>query len=932
MEQNIILNLNRIDRVISGQESDSDGFIVSVLDRFEADRSYLFEQLSRHFSRPLFNYLYQLGAFDFKGIPAPKVEKTADGGEQSIYYGWDAGFLIKAAADYNRIHPDSELNAVLHDLLKKYVGYALEHWTDTKRNPRPDWIMCDAIQQLPLKQIDAEYLCFLRSAMQHGGMTHVGADLATNFFDRVISENEQELILVLLDFFYQPDKRRVGMLFELHGDLEDYYLRDFASHSVAGLLKTINLPIIDWFINRITELSKEYPSAFDKFQIVSIADDEQNHHSDGLNQIIVLHLRNLLDEATMKKVELYKLTENLLKQPVAILQRIGLYNINKHFENLQPLFWQLGNPLYKLEWKLEVFKILEQNAASFSKDKIEQIMLWIGQLEREQIDNQTMEQVEKYLAYRKQEWFAALRNVGEDLQPLFRNEVKKLEEITMTQPTHPGYDSWFEMRAGGDYSKRRITELPVADIPSILDNPQLWDGYDKWGIQEDVRRLAIERTKDILHELHVFTNISSTFLYYLLDGFRTIVPREKDLDWTTLLLFLEKLLNTRVDIWANGGEAEADNSSAIGMMCWLIKEGFEHDMFRNEEVDRWIGLLVTIDTNYTRPFKPLNKEKDRNFDIINSTRGKLYEAFVSVNLNLESRKSQENTERQLHPAIKKVFDNRLNDKSYYQEFYWTIGQLTPQISYLDSAWWTGNRSLIYIWQNEIDDVAFKAYLLYASRLYENIYSGLIEYYYRAIDGYNEKSVYANKLVEHILIAAVDKQPCGNELLERIFETGKIIYLEHMVGFIDKRNVRIEEEQLRIIWKRLLDVCDKIGNVETRGIQFGSVDFIEYIKKLTTTDTELFERAMEHFIPHPRMHRLIDTLSDFIDYYPKEAGELLWSVIARTKGDFSFGSNRIISALAKLYDMHQTGVADQIAIHLAAQGNFYVKDIYNDKHN
>ena len=75
MEQNIILNLNRIDRVISGQESDSDGFIVSVLDRFEADRSYLFEQLSRHFSRPLFNYLYQLGAFDFKGIPAPRLKK-----------------------------------------------------------------------------------------------------------------------------------------------------------------------------------------------------------------------------------------------------------------------------------------------------------------------------------------------------------------------------------------------------------------------------------------------------------------------------------------------------------------------------------------------------------------------------------------------------------------------------------------------------------------------------------------------------------------------------------------------------------------------------------------------------------------------------------------------------------------------------------------
>ncbi len=932
MAENIILNLNRIDRIISGQESDSEGFIASILDRYEADRSYLFDQLSRQFSRPLFIYLYLLNAFDFKGIPAPKVEKTADGGEQSFYYGWDAGFLIKAASDYNRSQPDPDINAALHHLLKKYVRYALEHWTDPKRNSRPDWIMCDAIQQLPLKQIDAEYLGFLRSAMQLGGMTHVGADLATNFFDRVISENEQGLILVLLDFFYQPDKRREGMLFELHGDLEDYSLIDFASHSVAGLLKTIGLPIIDWFINRITELSKEYPGAFDKFQIVSIADDEQNRHHDGLHQIIVLHLRNLLDEAAMTQDELYKLTEYLLLQPVTVLQRIGLYIISQHFKKLQPLFWQLGNPLRELEWKLEVFKILEQNAASFSKDRIEQVMIWIGQLEREQMDNETKDQVEKYLAYRKQEWYAALRSVGEDLQPMFNEEVKKLEEITKTQPTHPGYDSWFEMRAGGDYSKRRITELPVTDIPSVLGNPQLWDGYDKWGIQEDVRRLATERTKEILQELPAFTNISSTFLYYLLDGLRTIVPREKDLNWTALLLFLETLLNTRQDIWVNGGEAETDNSSAMGMICWLIKEGFERDAFRTEEADRWIGLLVTIDTNYTRAFKPLNQEKDRNFDIINSTRGKLYEAFVSVNLNLESRKREENKERHLHPAIKNVFNKRLNDQSYYQEFYWTIGQLTPQITYLDSAWWNENRSLIYIWQKEIDDAAFKGYLLYASRLYQNIYSGLLEYYFRAVDGYHEKSIYADKLVEHIIIAAVDKQPSGNELLDRVFETGSIIYLEHMVGFIDKRNVRIDEEQLRIIWKRLLDVCDKIGKAKTSSIQFGSADFIEYIKKLTTADTALFERAMEYFMPHPRMHRLIDTLSVFIDDYPKEAGELLWSLIARTKGDFSFGSNRIISALAKLYDKHQTEMADRIAIHLAAQGNFYVKDIYNDKHN
>lgn len=932
MEENIIVKLNRIDRIISGQEADRDGFITSVLDRNEADRHYLFDQLARQFSRTLFVYLYQLGAFDLKSIPAPRVEKTSEGGEQTLYYGWDAGFLIKAAADFNRSHPDGEINAILHVLLKQYVRYALGHWADPKRNSRPDWIICDAIQQLPLQEIDAEYLAFLRQAMRLGGMTHVGSDLASNFFDRVVAENNHELIYTLLDFFYQPDKQRDGMLFELHGDLEDYSLSEFARHSVAGLLKTIGLPTIDWLIDRIKEIAKDYPNAFDKFQIVSIADDEQNRHQNGMQQIIVLHLRNLIDEAEIPVEKLYQLSEYLLKQPLAILQRIGLYLINRHFAKLQPLFWQLDNPLQQSEWKLEVFKILEQNAPGLSKENIERVMEWISRLDREQIENETKEQAEKYLAYRRQEWFAALNGVVAELQPLFRDEVAKLQAITKVQPTHPGYDSWFEMRAGGDYSKRRITELPVAEVPAIIADPQRWDGYDKWGMQEDVRKLIIERTKEILEEIHAFAGISTAFLYYLTDGMRTVAAREKDLNWIALLQFLETLLNNRQDIWETGNEFESDNSSALGMICWLIKEGFERDSFRTEEADRWIGLLVTIDIHYTRPFTPLNKEKDRNFDIINSTRGKLYEAFISVNLTLESRKGQENTDHHLHPAIKAVFDRRLNDGSYYQEFYWTIGQLTPQITYLDASWWHENRSKIYIWQKETEDAAFKGYLLYASRLYHNIYTGLLEYYFRAVDVYREKSAYSNKLVEHIIIAAIDNQPSGQELLDKIFEAGSYAYLEHMVGFIDKRNVRIKEEPLRVIWRRLLDACDTIGEAQTRGIQFGSADFIEYIQHLIPEDIVLFERAMQHFIPHPRMHRLIDILSAFIDEYPKEAAELLWSLIGKTKGDFSFGSNRIIAALSKLYDKQQIEMADRIAIHLAAQGNFYVKDIYNGRHN
>lgn len=86
--------------------------------------------------------------------------------------------------------------------------------------------------------------------------------------------------------------------------------------------------------------------------------------------------------------------------------------------------------------------------------------------------------------------------------------------------------------------------------------------------------------------------------------------------------------------------------------------------------------------------------------------------------------------------------------------------------------------------------------------------------------------------------------------------------------------------------------------------------------------------MSNYKSHPRIHRLTDRILSFILKDPKLGGLMLKIMINKVEGDYSYGSDKIISGLESLYKSGEAEIANEIAIHLVEQSNFYPIEVYN----
>lgn len=928
MKENMIDRLNRIDRIVASADTTQTEFVVSVLQGI-ADRVYLLREAAAKFSKELFLYLFELNAFDFAGIPGPKSETDSEGKTSKWFYGWDAGFLLREAAQKNMEMKDAEINQVLIQLTDAYIDYVSQKKEDTDRNSRPDWFFCDIIEFLPLQDIKPDYMLFLRE-IGLKGQSYVAMDLTNRFFKRLVAGKNEDLLYVLLDMLYEPNKEKPGMLFGIKGYVESYTLREFADSSAEPLFVVLGTNVIDWLITKISSLVNTYPEAFLKFVIVSIDEDNQNRHSEDLNQLIIKQLRNCLEVPALGDGAIHHYVKLLIHCGIPVLERTAIYMINSHYSLLQEMFWQLDNPIVINEWKLEVFKLIKAHGPEFSEAQVKRIQEWIHALKVDKRDGESAEDENRYTAYRKLEWYAALETIDSSLRQLVEPETVKLLSITGAKPTHAGYDSWFEIRPGGDYSRRRLVDDPIKEIIDRVMDPSKWEGYDQWGLQEDFRNVVQARTTEVLKNLHLFKALPGSFLYYLVDGFRNIVNANADLDWTKLFDFVLEVFEQRGDFWDVEDHMAQDNSNTVGMIAWLIKDGVEKNVFTSTGfMEYCVRVLVVAEQKYVRPFVYLNENRDPNFDIINSTRGKIYDSMIRI--SMAAMLGKDKNQVSWIPDIKAVFDKRIKDGSFLDECYWTLGFYTPQVSYLDKAWWMENRGLIYINEKHIDNFAFKGYLLYAGRVYKDIYENLRPSYFQAVANYQDKSVYTDRLVEHSLIAWLHGLAQGEELLQAVLDKGNPSWLSHLVNYVDRRNIVIQHAELLTLWQKIIDALRKMEDPLAGKVLFSTADFVNTVDQLDDTVVGLFVTAVEHYSIDPMVHPLAESLTGFIDKEPERAGTMLQLLLDKTRGDFSYGDHKIVEGLRKLYVNGQTDIADKIALHLAEEGNYYVKNVYNEFH-
>ena len=919
---NIIDRLNRIHKIVASQYRADADFVRQVM-QVPVERFFLIEQAVKLFSKEMFLYLDELGVFDFDNIP----RKTENG-----FYGWDAGFLLRRASEVNKEQFDLDINNVLLRIINQYIDYSFERKGDAERNFLPDWLFADCILSLRLNDISDKHITFIRDIALHSHMAHVDSDLTGRFFKRILEERDDRLLYILLGIIYNVRAEEGISSFELKSEIDGFVLREFADNSSDALLSVFGPGVIPWLINRVEELDERYPSSFGKFLIVSIAEDEQNNwQRDSLSQSIVRQLRDLLENSLLTKVDREDFVKVLLKNKHEILQRIAIYIIDRFYDSLQQLFWEIPNPMLQREWKLEVHKLIRAHAQQFTDEQMQTLLDFIQAIPAEEpYDKYSSDDMQRFNNSRKIEWLQAFDGLTGERKKRIEEEIYNLKSKGGVESNFAGYDSYSRFTVGGDYDQSRIISQDLGQVAERISDPQQWNGYDQFGLQQDLRQLVTNRSDEVVRKLDKFASVPPAFLYYIFDALRELLQKGTSVDRGKIFAFTRSLLSSRADIW-NPEDPQNESGSMLGMICWMLRDAADKEVLTLSEMATGVDILIMIDERFTKPFHYLNREKDKNFDIINSTRGKLYDALIHLSMKLAKPK-EKTQEEKWHPHIRDVFEKRLNDGSFYDEFYWTAGMYTPQLSYLDHNWWMGRLEALYVINGQIQDYAFQAYLMYTRTLYGNIFAALQPYYYRSLERYIEKSVITDRLTEHALIAYLYHMNGAEDFLKAIFALRNIGYLSHMVSFIDRRNLPLlKDDELVELWKRILQAAEEIGGDMASALIYQTAEFTESLVEFTDESTALFVSAAAHYQSTPYIHRFIEKIISKAPEQPDLVGVMLEALLMQVKGDFSYNQTKIVEVLQILYEKGQAERADRIVLHLAEQGNFYVRELYNKIH-
>lgn len=918
----IIDDINQMRSVLSNDEKIDYAFIQKAFEN-PVIRSYVLQYLTRNFSAEWFKALYEVGVFNVSNIPGPRKLTNQEEEESRGFNTWEACFLIWEAAKQNA--EKGNLLPFLLEIIDTYIGFAQKYSGDPDRNFTVDYYMCQYIMLLPEGTISDEHFEFIVEFGLKQDRSILTRDLSERFLSKTLCWSEQTMTYRLLDLFFSSRSKADD--FRMQSVVDDYYLEQLVKRIAAPLYEKLGTDIIEWVIDKISNLAAHLPFQFLKFSIPSLEPDEQNSSHEGLNTAIVDLLVRLLEIVEIGYIE--HTVSRFLDQDKHIFKRIAFLTIDKHFETLKGYFWSYNNPLNDRECKLEVYRILNRHCKTFSKEQIEVVYQWIVSLELGEEMKKDVNH-ERYAAYEKLEWAIALEPVRfkyKNLTELF-NELRKKTDGNV--PRHPGYDSFFEVRSGGEYAASdRILQMEPTAVLNLLTNPQDWKGYDHWGLEQDVRDYVLTNTDAVMDNIKQFLHIPIEFLYNFTDGFRTLAERSSKLDYPQLFQFFLNFSNERNEL-CDFANQEREKSGAIGMIAWFVDSAVQNeDLGLDLDAIQLAGiLLLTLESKYSLPFSHLNS--DAAFDVVNATRGKLYRGLVSC--SMKENKLAGNQPGVWNDRIKNLFTRRAIANPVYAEFFWSVGFFTPQISYLDFDWLTTLKENIFRDHGDSEgDLAFQGYLLHASRVYNNIFELLLDRYEHALYTKPGRTMIQQRLVEHIYIAYLIGIPGGDRLLKVFFDTIDVTRLRYLITRMINPDVNHDQEKFTYIWDRILNLG--IGSSD-KMLKKEIATTSSFIDQMDNADKglELFERSLsfaEENTPTYNLIRMINSRSagDQSEY----PGKLLKMILNHPKLNFYHDFDTINEFIKKSYQAGQVELADDLAIAGVKRRDFEALDLYNQFH-
>jgi hypothetical protein len=920
---NIIETLNKIDHLYSETSLEEADKMIEYV-RGPVERSYFIQKLSGQFVTNWFEFACNRGILSFDQIPKAIRYEDAEGKVSYGFKNWEGAFAILEAA--KAIPQNHGVTDLLLSLVDDYISMVQQQKNDTNRNFTADYHICRVILLLPLNLIGSKYLNFVIDFGLARDPSTLSRELVGSFFNRAL-KGDHDLAMRLLDLFFTPvfGKRQ----YKVHAKIDDYTLENFTKSAPPKLYEQLGNGVMEWALYKLDKVSEEEPLPFTKFELPSLEPDTQNSSESDFNFSIVRLVTGLLSELPTE--ELGAKLKSLLTSKQRIMRRIAYYLIDRKYKNLSGLFWKQPNPLNEWEAKLEIFRLVKRNGAQFDSDQVKTVVQWINDLIVDQGEKESAIEYKQHKAYRQLEWYLALEPIHYKYPDLLIQPYNKLQEITKGQvPSHPGYDSYFTIRPGGDYSQNnRILNKPAIDVLNMLANQQKWEGYNVYGLQQDVRDYVVASYSEVAGHLNEFQAIPISFIYNFMDGFRSIAEKTGTLNIPQTFSFINSFIDQRQDLW-DFSEEGREKSSSVGMIAWVFNTVVRNNeyLLNVNDVKLAIDTLIKMENNYSLEFTWLNN--DPVTDIMNSTRGKIYEALMGCSIReVKIQAAQPFWDEK----VQQLFTKRLTTHPGSTEFYWSLGFNIPQISYLNMNWLKNNKNVLMEYKDDrFDNPVFYGYLLFSTQLYTNLFEFFYATYFSQVTALIDNSVATRRLAEHIWVAFAIDLPGANQLIDRLIQSEN----EQQLGFLIDR-IKIEDgitkdQKIRYVWDTILPIAEKSGSKSLRNKAFEMVYFAELLSDFINHDLDLFMRTVSlgrSDINSYRLLKIIEAKLKTKNY--ALSGQLLEILLNNVTSEAFFDEGKLIEIIEVLYQNQELKLADQIAIAAVERRNFRVVSVYNKYH-
>lgn len=920
---NIIEKINKIDELFNRSVQEHKTEMTECLDE-PVTRSYFIRKLSGAFEPDWFEFAIRKGIISFSDIPEVIKSEDSEGKITLGFKNWEGAFPIVEAAKALSKFP--KLTGLLLGVINEFIDLAKERQNDDTRNFTVDYHIAKSILLLPITLLEDKHLEFVFEFGLRRDRSLLSRELVNSFFPRALEDNKG-LAMHLLDRFFTPifEKR----LHRAHSVIDDYTLENFSKTASEILYKHLGYDVVKWSIDKLKSVSDKHKFMFSKIELTSLEPDPQNSNETNLNFSLTRLVIELLSK--MPNDELGEQLPVLIKLDDHIISRIAYYLIDRNYKDFCHLFWKQENPLNRFEAKLEIYRLIRRHCEDFSAEEVNIITMWIDDLDVDRSENESEEQHEKYKAYRQLEWYLALESIHYKYAELLIQPYNNLRKITEgSQPSHPGYDSFFTISSGGDFSStNRILGRSVVDVLNLLANKDKWDGYNIYGLQQDLREYVVTSHAEVLEHLYKFEALPIPFIYNFVDGFRGMAEKGVTMDISNLLDFFRILVENRADLWDLSIDGR-DKSGSIGMIAWTLRTIVRNDDYTItiDQIKNAIQSLIVMEAKYSGAFEWLNNDPVN--DVMNSSRGHIYDAMIACSI----REVKVNGgEPFWDEAVKDVFTQRLTEKSGSVEFYWSLGFKVPQISYMDIAWLERYKELLMeIMDGKYQLPVFYGYLLFSGQLYTNLYKLFYPTYLSQIGEKIENATIVRRLVEHIWVAfAIDLEK-SDSLLNRVIESADIQKLVFLIDRIKIEDALDIDGKTRYVWEKILSIAEVSKDRHLKEKAFEMVYFAELLRDFEIGDLDLFNRTISLEKTDVNTYRLLKIVETKLRAKNYEmAGQLLEILLQKISADAFFDEGKLNEILEDLYKNGNNEYADRIAIGAVDRRNFSAIGIYNKYH-